>query len=80
MEKILHMLYTQEGMRAMQWRKKIYYYFLLAKYIPVSQKYWPKMGMAIPYCLCWKLLHTKRKYSDMSNLFAELQHAKAKES
>ena len=34
----------------------------------------------LPYCLCWKLLHTRRKYSDISNLFAKLQHAKAPES
>ena len=54
--------------------------FISKIYSHVTQKWWPKMGMAIPYCLCWKLLHTRQKYSDKSNLFAKLQHAKAPES
>ncbi len=61
--------------------KKMFCLFFISKiYSHVTQKWWPKTGMAIPYCLCWKLLHTRRKYSDISNLFAKLQHAKAPES
>ena len=58
----------------------IYLFFISKIYSHVTQKWRPKTGMAIPYCLCWKLLHTRRKYSDISNLFAKLQHAKAPES
>ncbi len=61
--------------------KKMFCLFFISKiYSHVTQKWRPKTGMAIPYCLCWKLLHTRRKYSDISNLFAKLQHAKAPES
>ncbi len=61
--------------------KKMFCLFFISKiYSHVTQKWRPKTGMAIPYCLCWKLLHTRRKYSDVSNLFAKLQHAKAPES
>ena len=75
------LLYTQEAMRAIWWRKKMFCLFFISKiYSHVTQKWRPKTGMAIPYCLCWKLLHTRRKYSDISNLFAKLQHAKAPES
>ena len=61
--------------------EKMFRLFFISKiYSHVTQKWRPKTGMAIPYCLCWKLLHTRRKYSDISNLFAKLQHAKAPES
>ena len=61
--------------------KNMFCLFFISKiYSHVTQKWWPKMGMAIPYCLCWKLLHTRQKYSDISNLFAKVQHAKAPES
>ena len=61
--------------------KKMFCLFFISKiYSHVTQKWRPKTGMAIPYCSCWKLLHTRRKYSDVSNLFAKLQHAKAPES
>ena len=61
--------------------KEMFCLFFISKiYSHVTQKWRPKMGMAIPYCLCWKLLHTRLKYSDISNLFAKLQHAKAPES
>ena len=61
--------------------KKMFCLFFISKiYSHVTQKWRPKTGMAIPYCLCWKLLHTRRKYSDISNLFAKLQHAKAPDS
>ena len=61
--------------------KKCFFFLFNSKiYSHVTQKWRPKTGMAIPYCLCWKLLHTSRKYSDVSNLFAKFQHAKAPES
>ena len=61
--------------------KKMFFKFFISKiYSHVTQKWRPKMGMAIPYCFCWKLLHTRWKYSDISYLFAKLQHAKAPES
>ena len=75
------LLYTQEAMRAICWKKKMFCLFFISKiYSHVTQKWRPQTGMVIPYCLCWKLLHTRRKYSDISNLFAKLQHAKAPES
>ena len=75
------LLYTQEAMRAIWWRKKCFCLFFISKiYSHFTQKWRPKMGMAIPCCLYWKLLHTRWKYSDGSNLFAKLQHAKAPES
>ena len=74
------LLYTQEAMRAIWWKKKFCLFFISKIHSQVTQKWWPKMGMAIPYCLCWKLLHTRWKYLDISNLFAKLQHAKAPES
>ena len=53
--------------------KKMFCLFFISKiYSHVTQKWRPKTGMAIPYCLCWKLLDTRRKYSDISNLFAKL--------
>ena len=54
-------------------------FFISKIYFHVMQKWRPKTGMAIPYCLCWKLLYTRRKYSDISNLFAKLQHVKLKD-
>ena len=61
--------------------EKMFCLFFISKiYSHVMQKWRPKTGMAIPYCLCWKLLDTRQKYSDISNLFAKLQHAKAPES
>ena len=54
--------------------KNLLLFFISKIYSHVTQKWWPKMGMAIPYCLYWKLLHTRWKYSDISNLFAKLQH------
>ena len=74
------LLYTQEAMRAIWWKKMFCLFFISKIYSHVTQKWRPKTGMAITYCLCWKLLHTRRKYSDISNLFAKLQHAKAPES
>ena len=75
------LLYTQEAMRAIWWRKKRIFIFFISKiYSHVTQKWRPKTGIAIPYCLCWKLLHTRRKYSDISIFFAKLQHEKAPES
>ena len=74
-------LLTQEAMRAIWWRKKMFCLFFISKiYSHVTQKWWPKTGIVIPYYLCWKLLYTRRKYSNVSNLFAKLQHAKAPES
>ena len=71
------LLYTQEAMRAIWWRKKKNCLFFISKiYSHVMQKWRPKTGMAIPYCLCWKLLHTRRKYSDISNLFATCKSAR----
>ena len=61
-------------------KKDLFYFFISKIYSHVTQKWRPKTGMAILYCLCWKLLHTRQKYSDISNLFAKLQHAKAPES
>ena len=55
--------------------KKICLFFISKIYSHVMKKWRPKTGMAIPYCLCWKLLHTRRKYSDISNLFAKHQKA-----
>ena len=60
--------------------KNVLFIFISKIYSHVTQKWRPKTGMAIPYCLCWKLLHTRGKYSGVSNLFAKLQHAKAPES
>ena len=75
------LLYTQEAMRAIWWGKKMFCLFFICKIYPhVTQKWRLKTGMAIPHYLCWKLLQTRRKYSDISNLFAKLQHAKAPES
>ena len=62
------------------WKKMFCLFFISKIYSHVTQKWQPKTGMVIPYCLCWKLLHTRWKYSDISNLFAKLQHAKAPES
>ena len=46
--------------------KNMFCLFFTSKiYSHVTQKWRPKMGMAIPYCLFWKLLHTRRKYSDI---------------
>ena len=61
--------------------KKMFCLFFISKiYSHVTQKWRPKTGTVIPYCLCWKLLHTRRNYSDISSLLAKLQHAKAPES
>ena len=38
--------------------KKICLFFISKIYSHVMKKWRPKTGMAIPYCLCWKLLHT----------------------
>ena len=46
--------------------KNIFNFFISKIYSHVTQKWRPKTGMAIPYCLCWKLLHTRRKYSATS--------------
>ena len=61
--------------------EKKFVYFLLAKYTPMSRKNGgQKREWRYPTARVWKLLHTRRKYSDISNLFAKLQHAKAPES
>ena len=46
--------------------KKNCLFFISKIYSHVTQKWQPKTGMAIPYYLCWKLLHTRWKYSDIS--------------
>ena len=54
-----------------------FFIFFISKIYSHGMQQWrPKTGMVTPYCLCWKLLHTRWKYSDISNLFAKLQHAK----
>ena len=80
MEKIPFVIHPRSSERNMVEKKMFHLFFISKIYSHVMQKWRPKTGMAIPYCLCWKLLHTRQKYSDISNLFAKLQHAKAPES
>ena len=80
MEKIPFVIHPRSNESNMVGKKMFCLFFISKIYSHVTQKWWPKTGMVIPYCLCWKLLHTRRKYSDISNLFAKLQHAKAPES
>ena len=57
-------------------KKEVLFIFLLAKYtLPCHAKMAAKNRNGDTL-----LLHTRRKYSDISNLFAKLQHAKAPES
>ena len=80
MEKIPFVIHPRSNESNLVEKICFVYFFISKIYSHVTQKWWPKTGIAIPYCLCWKLLHTRRKYSDISNLFAKLQHAKAPES
>ena len=78
MEKIPFVIHPRSNESNLVEKKCLF--FISKIYSHVTQKWRPKTGMAIPYCLCWKLLHTRWKYSDISNLFAKLQHAKAPDS
>ena len=73
------LLYTQEAMRAIWWEKNVLLIFYQQNILPCHAKMAAKNGNGDTN-LCWKLLHTRQKYSDISNLFAKLQHAKAPES
>ena len=83
MENIPFVIHSRSNESNAVGKKKLVFIFLLAKYSPMSHKNGgQKWEWQYPkYCLCWKLLHTRQKYSDIyvyiSNLFAKLQHAKA---
>ena len=59
MEKIPFVIHPRSNESNMVEKKKFCLFFISKIYSHVTQKWQPKTGMAIPYCLCWKLLHTR---------------------
>ena len=76
MEKIPFVIHPRSNENNMV-GKKCFVYFLLVKYTPMSCK---NGGQKWEWRYPTACVGTRQKYSDISNLFEKLQHAKAPES